>query len=148
MLVDDLAGQRVRWPMFTSVADAESMRAVFTFPMWAGSSTVGALEIYFPRPYRPTAVEVDMARAFAELLCDQLVAQLDAADGDLDEELALERFHGRWQAVHQATGITSVHLRCGPPEALLRLRGHAFATGRRLTDVTQDVVDGVLRLPP
>jgi len=148
VLVDDLPGQRARWPLFTNAAAAAQVRAVLTFPMWADSSTVGAVEIYLAQENRPTAAELHMAWSFVELLTDQVVAQLDAAAQDTHAEFALERFHSRWQAVHQATGVASVQLRCGMPEAVLRLRSHAFATDRRLTDVAQDVVDGVLRLTP
>jgi len=47
--------------------------------------------------------------------------------------------------VHQATGMVSAQLDCGVDEALLRLRGHAYAAQRPIDEVAADVVAGRLR---
>jgi hypothetical protein len=48
-------------------------------------------------------------------------------------------------AVHQATGMVSVQLGVSMEVALLRLRAHAYASGRPLGEVAQDVVARRLR---
>ena len=48
--------------------------------------------------------------------------------------------------VSQATGVLVAQLGVEPAEALVRLRAHAFATGRTATDVTRDILDGRLTL--
>jgi ANTAR domain len=48
--------------------------------------------------------------------------------------------------VSQATGMLVVQLEVEPAEALVRLRAHAFATGRSATDVACDILDRRLRL--
>lgn len=48
--------------------------------------------------------------------------------------------------VHQATGMLSVQLSLPLPHALLRLRAHAYGSGRPLTGVAQDIVDRRIRL--
>jgi hypothetical protein len=44
--------------------------------------------------------------------------------------------------------MLSVQLAVTLPQALLRLRAHAYGSGRSLTEISQDVVDRRLRLDP
>jgi AmiR/NasT family two-component response regulator len=44
--------------------------------------------------------------------------------------------------VHQATGMVSVQLHCSVEEALLRLRGRAFASGQSIDELAAAVVEG------
>ena len=44
------------------------------------------------------------------------------------------------------TGMLAAQLEVEPAEALVRLRAHAFATGRSATDVACDILDRRLRL--
>jgi hypothetical protein len=48
--------------------------------------------------------------------------------------------------VSQATGMLVAQLGVEPAEALLRLRAHAYATGRSSTDVARDILERRLRL--
>ncbi|MFD0573456.1 ANTAR domain-containing protein [Kitasatospora gansuensis] len=66
-----------------------------------------------------------------------------AAAVPLDPPHTLQR-----AVVHQATGMLSVQLALSLPQALLRLRAHAYSSGRSITDVCQDVVERRLRLEP
>jgi len=50
----------------------------------------------------------------------------------------VSHFGARWRA--------SAHRYDGNEEAFARLRGHAYAQGRRLTDVARDIVARRLRL--
>ncbi|GAA3435969.1 GAF and ANTAR domain-containing protein [Kutzneria kofuensis] len=150
VLVADLAHQEnlTRWPVFGSAAAAHSSFAVFAFPLLMGEITVGALEVYRTREVPLSGDELNLALVFAEVMTAQLITEVVDVDEPDAEELVVEGFHGRWLTVHQATGMLSVQLRCTLTEAFLRLRGHAYASGRRLSDVADDVVDGVLRLWP
>lgn len=150
VLVSDLSHQQhlARWPVFGPAAMAESVSAVYAFPLLMGQITVGALEVYRARAVPLSGDEVDLALVFAAVMTGQLLIQMAAVGAPDVEALVVEGFHGRWQTVHQATGMVSVQLGCTLAEAWLRLRGHAYATGRRLPDVADDVIEGVLRLPP
>ncbi len=48
--------------------------------------------------------------------------------------------------VSQATGMLVAQLGIEPAEALVRLRAHAYATGRTATDVARDILDRRLKL--
>lgn len=51
----------------------------------------------------------------------------------------------RRAVVHQAAGMISVQLGVDVAEALLRLRAHAFATGRSMADLAAEVVERRVR---
>jgi hypothetical protein len=48
--------------------------------------------------------------------------------------------------VHQATGFVAVDLGVPLNEALLRIRGYAFANRQTLTDVSRRIIERRLRL--
>ena len=72
-----------------------------------------------------------------ELLIDSAYSQLTKG---LDPGLrsALDT-HGH---IYQAQGMVMVDLRVGLPEALARMRAHAFATGQDLSAVAIRIING------
>ncbi len=78
---------------------------------------------------------------------------LDIIDGDLRAAVD-EPNSNAWAElnalsraeVSQATGMLVAQLEVDPAEALMRLRAHAYATGRSATDVARDILDRRLRL--
>ena len=50
--------------------------------------------------------------------------------------------------VSQATGMLMAQLHIEAPAALVRLRAHAYATGRSATEVSRDIIERRLRLDP
>jgi len=134
-----------RWPGFAEPALAAGVAAIFGFPLLVGRIRLGALDLYCDRPgdLRPDqfADAVSMADIAAHAILD---LQADAAPGALATELdAGVRLR---TVVHQASGMASVQLEIPVGDALARLRAHAYAEGRSIHDVAQDVVDRKLRL--
>ena len=81
------------------------------------------------------------------------VPVLDLLDGDLQAAVA-DPNSNAWAElntlsraeVSQATGMLVAQLEVEPAEALVRLRAHAYSTGRSATDVARDILDRRLRL--
>jgi hypothetical protein len=48
--------------------------------------------------------------------------------------------------VHQAVGVVMEELGVGAEDALARMRGHAFAAGKPISEVAHEIVAGGLRL--
>ena len=70
-----------------------------------------------------------------------LGADLQAAVNDRGST-AWAELHALSRAeVSQATGMLVAQLEVEPAEALVRLRAHAYATGRSATDVARDILD-------
>jgi GAF domain len=133
-----------RWLAFTPPALQAGARAVFGFPMRIGAARMGAVNLYRDRPGALTddqhANALVMAGVAARaILAMQAHAPPDALAHELDDGVNLHL------VVHQASGMVAAQLEVTIAEALVRLRGHAFAADRALTDVASDVVARRLR---
>jgi hypothetical protein len=134
-----------RWPAFTPPTLQAGVRAVFGFPLRAGSVRLGALNLYRDRSgplsgdqHADALVVADVAARW--VLEAQAGAPLDTVAAELE---AGADFHF---VVHNAAGIVSVQRQVSVTEALIRLRAYAFTSDRLLTDVAEDVVAHRLRL--
>jgi hypothetical protein len=137
----------LRWPAFAPAAVAAGVLAVFAFPLVMGAISVGALEIHRGREGGLSAAELAEALLFADAALPRV---LDLSVPGTIEEAGLPSsgFEYRWAEVHQATGMVSVQLDSDLTAAFLRLRAHAYLTGRRLSQVASDVVERKLRFDP
>jgi hypothetical protein len=134
--------------MFAPAAVAAGVAAVFVIPLTLGAIALGALEICRDVAGPLSADELADALLFADTATTLLLGKsatlpaLEAADLPHSEP------DRRWAVVHQATGMVSVQLDTDLGEAFLRLRAHAYLTGRRLSEVAADVVARRLRFTP
>lgn len=136
---------RPRWAAFGPAALAAGAAAVFAVPLRIGGVRLGALTLHRAGPGGLSEERAADAQAMADAMSLAILAmQSRAAPGSLGPEL--ERLAAYGAQIHQASGMVSVQLGVGVPEALARLRGHAFATGRPLADVAADIVARRLRL--
>lgn len=141
VLVADLMADQDRWPAFTPLAEAAGVAAVFSFPLQLGASRLGILDLYRVNVGVLTAAQLTDALIYSDLATEALLtakadgvnlATLDGADAHPE--------------VHQATGMVMVQLALSAENALLRLRGYAFAQNVLVTKVARDVITGRLRL--
>ncbi|GAA4265753.1 GAF and ANTAR domain-containing protein [Frondihabitans peucedani] len=126
-----------RWPVASSALRETGIAAVFAFPLAYGRLGLGAVDLYSDDPVPLSPDDVDDASALAgvaarHVLHDALRSLDPAPEDDVD---AFSR-----REVHQATGMVSAQLDIGVDDALLVLRGHAFATSTPLREVAADVV--------
>lgn len=145
ILESDLAGTGVgRWVAFTPGAVAAGVRAVFGFPLRVGAVRLGALNLYRDRPGPLLDDQHADALVLAGVAARAVLSmQAGAAPGALGA--ALEAGADLRFVVHQASGMVSAQLDISVGEALIRLRAHAFASQRPLTEVARDVVACRLR---
>jgi len=79
-------------------------------------------------------------------LLDVMDSDLQAAVNDPDSD-AWAEFNALSRAeVSQATGMLVAQLDVEPAEALVRMRAHAYTTGRSATDVARDILDWRLKI--
>jgi hypothetical protein len=121
------------------------VRAVFGFPLRAGTVRLGALNLYRKLPGPLTGDQHADALVVAEVAARWVLeTQAGAPAGTVAEELEDGAdFHF---AVHNAAGIVSVQEDISVTEALIRLRAHAFSNDRPLAEVAHDVIAHKLRL--
>ena len=144
VLIDDLAHED-GWPMLGRDAGEAGIRAIFSFPLRSGAAEFGALTLYRDQPGPLDDGQYGDALVFARVALDLLLtAQDELGAGDLNE-LFTRDGPRPWQ-VHQATGMVSVQLGISLRDAMARLRGEAFSSGRSLNETAGDVVAGRLQL--
>ena len=129
---------------------AHQIRGVYAMPVVVAGRYVGALDLFRTHPGVLGAEQLAGALVAAELaqmpLLDLLAEDLQAAVADPDSDSWAELNTLSRAEVSQATGMLVAQLEVEPAEALVRLRAHAFATGRSATDVACDILDRRLRL--
>jgi hypothetical protein len=150
LLADLHAESETRWPVFVGDALARGVRAVFALPVSVASLQIGALDLYRKRPgplEPPQMVGAMIAAELAALpLLDTMGMDLDAALTDdtseaWDELAALTRVE-----VYQAAGMLIAQLGVTAAEALVRLRGYAFAHDLTASEVAWEIIERRLRL--
>lgn len=151
VVVVDLADPRdFRWPAYGPAMLAHDIRSVIAMPIVVAGEHVGALDLFRAAPGRLDGAQFAGAVVAAELAGIPL---LDLMDGDL-KAAAADPASDAWAElnslsraeVSQATGMLVAQLGIEPTEALVRLRGHAYATGRTATEVARDILDRRLKL--
>jgi hypothetical protein len=130
---------RVRWPGYAPAAQEHGVQAAFSFPLQIGAARLGALDIYQDEPGSPSRETIVEALTFADAAMTGLLnAQQRSNEGDgtpaLDDALD-NRFE-----LYQAQGMVAVQLGIQLHEAMIRIRAHAYAQNRPLSDVADDIV--------
>jgi hypothetical protein len=129
---------------------SHEIRGVFAMPVLVAGEHIGALDLFRTKPGHLRGDQLAGAIAAAELatapLLDLMNDDLQAAVND-PKSNAWAELHALSRAeVSQATGMLVAQLNVEPAEALIRLRAHAYATGRSSTDVARDIIDRRLKL--
>lgn len=145
VLVDDVGHpSESRWPAFTAAVLAADVHGVFALPIAVAAQTIGVLDLFRYAPGPLTAEGLSGGLLAAELaalpLLDLMTQRVDWASageggGEWSQLASLERVE-----VYQATGMIMEQLDVGPAEALVRLRAHAFVSGRTAGEVAWAVV--------
>lgn len=133
---------------YAAAALDSGVRAVYALPVSAAASPLGVLDLFRAKPGPLSAQDLTGSLLAAEFAALPLLGLLgggadpdSAGDGVTSELAALERVE-----VYQATSMLMGQLDCGPVEALVRLRAHAFAVGMTASEVAWLIVDRQLVL--
>lgn len=134
-----------RWPQFIPAAAGVigGEGVLWSIPMRWAAQTIGVITLY-----RMMRAPADEPLADAQFLADLAASSL-ARDPSAYRTVTEPGCEDCWSSravVHQATGMLVSQLHVTADEALVRLRGHAFSSGRHLTEVARDVVARRLEL--
>jgi len=140
VLLPDLSAESAsRWPAFAAAALAAGVHAEFSLPLTVGSGGIGTLDLCRDR----TGMLSDALMA-ADIARDAVLYQQYAPSGPGLPELLAAAGTDRI-VIHQATGMIAAQLDDTIANALARLRAAAFAGGRSMYDLAQDVVERRVR---
>ncbi|AKU19179.1 hypothetical protein VV02_21710 [Luteipulveratus mongoliensis] len=140
VLIPDLAAHpAVNWPFLAAQLADEPISAIFAFPLQYGQLRTGTLTLYRTTSGGLTPDQLRMALQIVDLATALLIGPPDGQDGyGPDDWWSLPQARTR---VHQATGMVMAEFAIPADQALARLRGHAFATGRLVDQVAADLVE-------
>jgi hypothetical protein len=150
LVVDFADPDEARWPAYGAAMLDHQIRSISAIPIVVAGEFVGALDLFRAQPGQLLREDLSDAGAAAELagipVLDLLDADLHAAAGDPGSDAWAELNALSRTEVSQATGMLVAQLEVEPAEALVRLRAHAYASGRSITDVARDILDHRLSL--
>ena len=146
VLEPDLNGQGSRrWPGYGPAASARGVGSVFAFPLGVGSACIGSLDVYRTEPGPLSPLALQQGFWFTEIALRMILIGQRQAGPERLAPVVHDALAYRLE-VYQAQGMVMVDLGVSLAEAMLRLRAHAFAEDRSLTDVAKDIVAGRLTL--
>lgn len=126
------------WPGAREALRQLEIGALFALPLFVGPVSVGSVDLYSKAPDRLSPTELEDGAVLASIAARHVLRRaLDDLDS-LQEGMAGGPFSRREQ--HQASGMVAAQLQISVDDALVVLRGHAFATGRSVREVAADVV--------
>ncbi|MDQ0726681.1 GAF and ANTAR domain-containing protein [Microbacterium sp. W4I20] len=126
------------WPGAREALRQLDVQSLFAFPLFVGALDVGVVDLYSTARRDLTSEDVQDATVLATITARVVLRRaLDAID-DAEEGASPGPYSQR--EVHQATGMVAAQLKISPKDALVVLRGHAFANGHSVREVASDVV--------
>ena len=140
VLLPDLTAENAnRWPTFAAAALAVGVQAEFSLPLSVRPGGIGTLDLCRDTPGMLSGEQLADAMVTADIARDAvLYEQYATRDADLAGLLAT--VGADRTVIHQATGMIAAQLDETTSNALARLRAAAFASGRSMYDIAQDVV--------
>ncbi len=140
-----------RWPVYGPAMLDLQVRGVFAMPVVVAGEYVGALDLFRAQPGQLDGEQFAGAIVAAELAGIPLLDLLDARPAGRRRRPGQQRLGRTARTVAaprsaRPPACWSPSSSVEPAEALVRLRAHAYATGRSATDVARDILDRRLRL--
>ncbi|HEY1530011.1 MAG TPA: GAF and ANTAR domain-containing protein [Galbitalea sp.] len=126
------------WPAFSQAILDQDVSSLFAFPLLVGSLRIGAVDLYAVDSVDLSSAQTRQAGVMAAAVGRHVLRRaLHVIGGDYEDTgNAFSR-----RLIHQATGMVLAQLRVPTEDAVLILQGHAFATGRTMMEIADDVVE-------
>ena len=120
----------------------EGVSSVFAFPLMVGPLRFGAIDLYSSAPVSLSETQAHQAEVMAQIVSRHVLRQALTSIGEEPEE-TVSAYSRR--LVHQASGVVLAQIDVSADDARLVIQGQAFAAGRPMMDVAQDILEGRLR---
>lgn len=126
------------WPAAWSSLQELAVGSLYAFPLFIGTVGIGSIALYSMAARELSGADVSAMSRLAVIVSGTLLRRALHSLEATDHPAADEPFSRR--EVHQATGMVAARNGIGVDDALLLLRGHAYAVGRPVRDVALDVI--------
>jgi hypothetical protein len=143
---DQLPGELAEaWPTFNAAAGETGLRRVHAFPLNVGAASLGVLTLFSNSTAHLSTAQHEDALIAADALVHVILGAHGATPAGA-EPVAI-RDAGSFRAeIHQASGMLSVQIGCSVADALVQLRGQAYALDKPIAELASDVIQRRVRL--
>ncbi|MGN9810928.1 GAF and ANTAR domain-containing protein [Micromonospora sp. BQ11] len=145
--VADLNLTPARWPRFAAAAAEVGFAAVHALPMRLRSEVIGALNLFEVRPGALDEGKLRIGQALADVATIGLLQQRAIHRRDMLTEQLQTALNSR-VLIEQAKGILAERLQVDVGQAFALLRDGARSHNRRLSELSQAIVDGSEQFAP
>jgi transcriptional regulator with GAF, ATPase, and Fis domain len=145
--VADLALSTARWPRFAAAAAEVGFAAVHALPMRLRSEVIGALNLFEVRPGALDEGKLRIGQALADVATIGLLQQRAIHRRDMLTEQLQTALNSR-VLIEQAKGVLAERLQVDVGQAFALLRDGARSRNRRLSELSQAIVDGSEQFAP
>ena len=139
--VADLTLTTARWPRFTAAAAEVGFAAVHALPMRLRSEVIGALNLFDVRPGALDEDKLRIGQALADVATIGLLQHRAIHRRDILTEQLQTALNSR-VLIEQAKGVLAERLQVDVGQAFALLRDGARSRNRRLSELSQAIVDG------
>ncbi|MEW2328634.1 GAF and ANTAR domain-containing protein [Micromonospora chersina] len=136
-----------RWPRFTAAAAEVGFAAVHALPMRLRSEVIGALSLFDVRPGPLDEDRLRIGQALADVATIGLLQQRAIHRRDILAEQLQTALNSR-VLIEQAKGVMAERLHVDVDQAFAILRAGARSRNRRLSELSEAIVDGSEQLAP
>lgn len=148
VLVPDIRSSGpVAWPLLSKALLETDVAAMFVFPATLGALDLGIVELHHTRPGALGYSDFTIASVLAGQTAWHLLRSVLSVDQP-DSDPSVDRSLLSRREIHQATGMVLAQAKIPAADALLLLRGHAFANSLSLREAAEEVLRGRLSFAP
>jgi transcriptional regulator with GAF, ATPase, and Fis domain len=143
VIVEDLAAERQQWPLFVPAALDAGFASVHALPLRRSDERIGVLGLLGNNPGRLGESDLMAGQTMADLATIAILQQRDMQRALTTTEQLQTALASRI-VIEQAKGILSERCGIGVDDSFQQLRSYARTHNRRLHDVAQELLQGVI----
>lgn len=126
------------WPGAWAALRELDLGSLYAFPLFVGAVSIGSVAVYSTAARALSVDDIAGLSGLAVIVSGTLLRRALSRLEVTDEEAPAEPYSRR--EVHQATGMVAARNDIGVDDALMLLRGHAYAAGRPVREIAADVI--------
>ena len=126
------------WPGAWAALRELDVGSLYAFPLFVGTVGIGSIALYSKDAHELSGADISGMSKLAVIVSGTLLRRALNQLEVTDDATADEPYSRR--EVHQATGMVAARNGIGVDDALMLLRGHAYAAGRPVRDIAADVI--------
>ena len=139
----DMASAEQRWPAFGAAVRAGNFATVHAIPMRLRDEVIGAMNLFLARPGTLSERDIELSQGLADIATIGLLQERAVQQ----QQILAEQLQGALNSrvvIEQAKGMLAARHGVVVSDAFAAMRTYARRTGRPLSQVALDIVDGTL----